>query len=96
MGGGAVRSKTLKNDVPGPGTYNPRVDYSKENLGGVRIGTSPRGSKYLGDGVPGPGNYNVGGRIGGPAYGMGSGSRSNAKIEQTPGPGHYKLPYYVA
>ena len=27
---------------PGPGAYNPQVDYSKENLGGVRIGTSTR------------------------------------------------------
>lgn len=46
MGGGAVRSKVGKNEMPGPGAYNPRVDYSKENLGSVRIGTSPRGSKY--------------------------------------------------
>ena len=46
--------------------------------------------------MPGPGNYNVSGRLGGPAYGIGSGSRANIKSDQTPGPGHYKLPVYVA
>ena len=97
MGGGALRkSKSGKTDMPGPGAYNPRVDYSRENLGGVKIGTSPRGTKYENHGIPGPGNYNVSGRITGPAYGIGSGSRSNAKYDQTPGPGHYKVPYYVA
>jgi hypothetical protein len=82
MGGGSLRnSKSGKNTMPGPGQYNPRVDYAKENLGGVKIGTSPRGFKYNNEGVPGPGNYNVHGRLGGPAYGIGSGSRSNAKYD---------------
>jgi hypothetical protein len=80
MGGGSLRqSKSGKSAMPGPGQYNPRVDYTKENIGGVKIGTSPRGTKYNNEGVPGPGNYNVQGRLDGPAYGIGSGSRSNAK-----------------
>ncbi|CDW82018.1 UNKNOWN [Stylonychia lemnae] len=96
MGGGGQRSKAGRTDQPGPGQYNPKVDCAKENLGGVKIGTSPRGQRRNNDAQPGPGNYNVTGRLGGPAYGIGSGSRSNAKKEQTPGPGHYKLPVYVA
>ena len=97
MGGGALRKSVAeKGTMPGPGAYNPRVNYSKENLGGVKIGTSPRSAKYNNEGVPGPGNYNVTGRLGGPAFGIGTGSRQNSKYDQTPGPGHYKLPYYVA
>lgn len=72
------------------------MDCAKENLGGVRIGTSDRANNYHGDNVPGPGNYNVSGRLGGPSYGIGSGNRSIAKNDQTPGPGQYKLPVYVA
>lgn len=96
MGGGGQRSKGARVDIPGPGQYNPKVDCAKENLGGIKIGTNPRGNKYLDDGIPGPGNYNVSGRLGGPAFGIGSGSRANLSKEQTPGPGHYKLPTYVA
>lgn len=46
----------------------------------MKIGTSPRGEKYARDG-PGPGNYNVQGRLGGPAFGIGTGSRSHAKLD---------------
>ena len=80
MGGGALRKSAAdKSSMPGPGAYNPRVDYSKENPGSIKIGTSPRNSKFNTEGVPGPGNYNVTGRLGGPAYGIGTGSRSNSK-----------------
>jgi hypothetical protein len=48
---------------------------------GIKIGTSPRGTKYDRLEVPGPGNYNVTGRLGGPAYGIGSGNRSKAKLD---------------
>jgi hypothetical protein len=43
--------------VPGPGAYNPKVDYAKENIGGVKIGTGKRSNK-VGSEAPGPGNYN--------------------------------------
>ncbi len=76
MGGGSLSKSHTKSTLPGPGQYNPRVDSSKENLGGVKIGTGERGTKYENHGIPGPGNYNVGGRLAGPAYGIGSGSRS--------------------
>ena len=44
--------------APGPGQYNPRVDYAKENLGAVKIGTGTRDQgKALpgGKDAPGPG-----------------------------------------
>ena len=94
LGGGRNSSKTKK-EGPGPGAYNPSVDYAKENIGGVKIGTSVRARASL-DNPPGPGNYNVGGRLGGPAFGIGTGIRSGVKNDATPGPGHYKLPTYVA
>lgn len=94
LGGGRTKDG-VKKFAPGPGAYNPSVEYSKENLGGVKIGTSIR-NKQSSDNPPGPGNYNVGGRLGGPAFGIGTGIRSGAKSDQTPGPGHYKLPSYVA
>jgi len=62
---GGCHVKGGRADQPGPGAYNPSLDYAKENLGGVKIGTNPRGNNYRGDGVPGPGNYNVSGRLGG-------------------------------
>ena len=30
---------------PGPGAYNPKIDVSKENLGGVKIGKGTRDSQ---------------------------------------------------
>lgn len=62
----------------------------------MKIGTSPRGAKYDRNDIPGPGNYNVTGRIGGPSYGIGSSNRNHGHVDSTPGPGHYKLPVYVA
>lgn len=81
--------KQGNSNAPGPGAYNPRVEYAKENIGGVRIGTSTRDSKGMlgGKDVPGPGQYNSSGNLGGPAYGIGSGSRATLKKDHTPGPG---------
>jgi hypothetical protein len=63
---------------PGPGQYNPKVEYAKENIGGIKIGTGTRDSRGLtgGKDVPGPGQYNAGGNLGGPAFGIGTGSRT--------------------
>lgn len=76
--------KNLKDSqfVPGPGQYNPSVDYAKENLGGIKIGTSKRsGNKEL-ENVPGPGNYQAYNSIGlGPGFGFGTGSRSGNSKE---------------
>lgn len=46
--------------------------------------------------VPGPGEYGVGGIIGGPKFGFGTESRSKDKKDNSPGPGHYKVPVKVA
>jgi len=85
---------------PGPGSYDPRVDYAKENLGQVKIGTSTRNSiKSLAE-VPGPGQYTVGGSLGGPAFGIGSSNRNDGSSMKTkqyvPGPGAYHVPTHIA
>ena len=48
--------------------------------------------------VPGPGSYTMSGVLGGPAYAIGSSNRAKSKAtsDQTPGPGHYKVPTYIA
>lgn len=53
-------SGLTSNLMPGPGQYNPNVSSSKENIGGVKIGTGSRSN--LGPGskeVPGPGSYSM-------------------------------------
>lgn len=45
---------------------------------------------------PGPGSYSMYGGLGGPAYAIGSGSRGKMTLDNTPGPGHYKVPTYIA
>ena len=95
-------SKNSLDKSPGPGHYNPKVDYAKENLGGVKIGTGNRSQHTTlgGKEVPGPGQYDLGSSMAGPAFGIGSstredGSASKSKM-QTPGPGSYKVPTYIA
>lgn len=93
------RKQNKGNDfIPGPGAYNPDVRMSKENISGIKIGSEKRDQKRMlgSNDNPGPGNYNTSHGLGGPSYMIGSGSRSNLKNDQTPGPGHYKVPFYVA
>jgi hypothetical protein len=83
--------------MPGPGQYNPNLSASKENLGGVRIGTANRSVLgAAGIDTPGPGNYNVRNILGGPGYGFGSSGRGTLGKDEVPGPGHYKVPCKVA
>lgn len=89
------------NKSPGPGAYNPKFDVSKENLGACKIGTGTRDAgKNIPGGkeVPGPGAYAPRTSLGGPAFGIGSSMRDevNPKSLGTPGPGHYKVPTYIA
>jgi hypothetical protein len=70
-------SRGENSKAPGPGQYDPKIDYAKENIGGVKIGTSLRDSKnMISGGAPGPGNYNITGSLGGPAFGIGSSNRA--------------------
>ena len=49
--------------------------------------------------VPGPGQYTLSGTINGPSFGIGSSNRESiggAGKKFTPGPGHYKVPTYIA
>lgn len=92
---GSKNLKKPKEWAPGPGAYNPSVSASKEGIGGVKIGTSKRGELAGSSENPGPGNYgNIGG-LGGPTFGFGTGSRHDQKKDNTPGPGHYKVPCHV-
>ena len=84
---------------PGPGSYNPRVDYAKENLGTVKIGTGTRDQgKALpgGKDAPGPGQYTLGTSLSGPAFGIGTSQRDESKGQDIPGPGQYHVPTYIA
>lgn len=65
-------------------------------MGGIRIGTSKRNGLHNSIDGPGPGNYSQGNLLGGPNYGFGTGSRGKGHTDDTPGPGYYKVPYYIA
>ena len=103
----SMRPKTSDNNAlhksPGPGQYNPKFNLSRENLGGVKIGSSSRdalGAMPGGTDIPGPGTYALSTSLGGPAFGIGSSNRDNdpsMKSKQfVPGPGSYKLPSYTS
>ena len=95
--------KSFAEKSPGPGQYNPKIDYAKENLGSVRIGTGKRdngGALPGGKDIPGPGQYTVGTALGGPAFGIGSSQREDGgaakQKDGVPGPGSYRLPTHIA
>ena len=58
---GARKGKgSTANLIPGPGQYNPNVGASKENNGGVKIGTGSRSNLNPNSKeVPGPGSYSL-------------------------------------
>jgi len=73
---GSRKLRDSLNPNPGPGQYNPNVGAAKENIGGVKIGTSKRdGSLVSSKDMPGPGNYNPSSSIGGHGFGFGSSTR---------------------
>jgi len=47
---GSRKSNDYRGANPGPGAYNPRIDCSREQIGGVTIGTSARDSRAMGGG----------------------------------------------
>ena len=75
-----TNQKSGADKSPGPGAYNPKLEYLKENLGGVKIGTGTRDSKGAlpgGKEVPGPGAYVISGTMSGPAFGIGTSHRED-------------------
>ena len=73
-------AKSGLNKSPGPGAYNPKIDFSKENLGGIKIGTGTRDSHGALAGakeVPGPGQYELKRSLNGPAFGIGTSQREH-------------------
>jgi hypothetical protein len=81
-----------KDRVPGPGTYSPRVDYTKEKGNQIRIGSASREGWNINKTAPGPGQYDTRRGLGGPKWGFGSSNRDGFRGNAEPGPGHYNLP----
>ena len=78
---------------PGPGTYNPSSEYSLEKFPSVRIGTSKRENISSLFNGPGPASYSMDfSSLSGPKWKIGSSVRAMFKVNETPGPGLYKIP----
>lgn len=92
------RPKMFVKDSPGPGTYAPKEELSKEAAPGYSMGKDKKNlvpAKPLNIN-PGPGTYGSKADRAGKPYGFGSSSRMPGKPEGTPGPGHYYVPMKVA
>ena len=84
---------------PGPGKYMPDMDAVKPCSVRSAFGTGKRsdmaGAKK---GAPGPGSYNPGVTGTGDSlkYSIGNSKRPKDNYGGVPGPGAYRVPYYVA
>mmetsp|Transcript_655 Transcript_655/g.760 ORF Transcript_655/g.760 Transcript_655/m.760 type:complete len:113 (+) Transcript_655:1024-1362(+) len=85
-----------KDDVPGPGNYNPDIKSSKNKSPDCKIGSSSRGNKQK-DMVPGPGSYKYynPNLDKGPHYGIGTEARGKDLKSDTPGPATYRIPVKI-
>ena len=95
-----LRPKTaviMRQDVPGPGQYDPSKRPVQARPPSAVMGHGSRaGDLAGGKGVPGPGSYLNSAQIkGNPAYTFG-GSRVYGKGSDMPGPGTYRVPYTFA
>jgi hypothetical protein len=84
----------IKNNIPGPGSYEPKETTTKESSPGFRLGTSKRNGSITPDTIPGPGTYQAKSTFISktPAV-FGTGKRPElSKPSQAPGPGSYELP----
>lgn len=95
---GAKLGTHKKDDIPGPGNYNPDDKFSKTKSPDCKIGSSPRGqsNKYK-DSIPGPGNYKYYNPAldKGPHVRIGTEPRGKQLKSDTPGPGAYKIPVKI-
>jgi Sperm-tail PG-rich repeat len=94
----SLRSRPLEKiseNAPGPGKYDPKVDYVLESPPRIALVKSnksfetdlEKNSKDL----PGPGSYPKASTLTGPKWGFGSTSRTPEKDQKIPGPGAYNI-----
>jgi hypothetical protein len=97
-----MKFRSVKNEKvlsPGPGNYDPKIDI-RQLYKGISIGTGNR-SEITGspskENQPGPGEYNTRGSstAQNQSYSIGRSKRRDNK-NHNPGPGQYKVPYYVS
>lgn len=96
MGGRGKDAK--KDDIPGPGNYDPDDKFSKTHNPVCKIGTSPRGKMNKDSAlIPGPGNYKYYNPAldKGPYVKIGTEIRGKPIKSDTPGPGAYKIPVKI-
>lgn len=88
------RQEKKINENPGPGSYNPSIDYTKGVKATTTIGTASRWKETKDDDkVPGPGHYEPSYKTNtkaneGPKVSI-LGRRQERKIDDNPGPGAY-------
>lgn len=95
-----MRPKTaviIKQEVPGPGQYNPTKNGVNTRPPSAVMGKGSRSGEFGGaKGIPGPGAYMHSHEIkGNPAYSFGNARPLQYKSD-VPGPGTYRVPATVA
>ncbi|CAG9310097.1 ODF3L2_1 [Blepharisma stoltei] len=75
--------------VPGPGTYDPKIEALKEQNLTVKIGKAKREIFYSDDYSPGPGTYTVSQEEKGIKWRFGTEKKNHLKRSSSPGPGSY-------
>ena len=92
---GAKYSKDLSY-APGPGAYEPNFSNKGDDRASL-IGNGGRSAISVGKKGPGPGAYDPhASHSGSVTYSIGTSVRKQSKSDKVPGPGAYKVPYYVA
>ena len=87
-----------KDNIPGPGNYNPDDNIRKNRSPNYKIGSSPRGrSNNFQELVPGPGTYKYYNPSldKGPHVRIGTEMRGKQLASDTPGPGAYRIPVKI-
>ena len=92
----SIKGKDLKTKsplVPGPGAYNPSIDFSTEKVPSYGIGKSKRELNLSRFNNPGPASYSMDfTSLSGPKWKIGNSMRVMLKKSDTPGPDVYTLP----
>jgi hypothetical protein len=92
----SMKGKTHKSKiptVPGPGAYDPSLDYSCEKFPSYRIGTSKRETNINRFNGPGPASYSMDlTSLSGPKWKIGNSMRKMFRQTETPGPDVYNVP----
>lgn len=82
------------NDNPGPGQYNPSLDFVKSKSSSIIIGSGNRWNNTTTqrNRVPGPGEYENFKKDSAPIWTFPKDPKSKVVEDEDPGPGHYDIP----